>query len=45
MKDWDTLTPDQRREIIRATLRRITIAPVGRGKWPVEVMRRRVTFG
>jgi hypothetical protein len=45
MADWDTLTHDQRHAIIEAALHRITIARVGRGKWPVETMRRRVSFG
>lgn len=45
MRDWDTLTADQQRAIIEAVLTRITVAHVGHGKWPVETMRRRVTFG
>jgi DNA invertase Pin-like site-specific DNA recombinase len=47
LEDWrsDRLTADQRHEIIAAVLGRITVAHVGRGKWPIETMTRRVTFG
>jgi hypothetical protein len=45
MQDWDIMTADQQHTIIEAVLTRITVAHVGRGKWPVETMRRRVTFG
>jgi hypothetical protein len=47
LEDWrsGTLTADQRRGIIAAVLRKITVAHVGRGRWPIEKMTRRVTFG
>ena len=47
LAEWQSgaLTDDQKHEIIAAVLRRITIAPIGRGKWPIARMQQRVTFG
>jgi site-specific DNA recombinase len=47
LEEWRSgaLTDDQRHEIVAAVLRRITIAPIGRGKWPAAKMAQRVTFG
>jgi hypothetical protein len=45
MRGWETFTANQKHASIDALLRRITVAHVEHGRWPVETMRRRVTFG